>query len=159
MKKTNALRILDQRKISYQTFEYKYDPDKLSSGQIVKQNGLQEGQVFKTLVAKGDKNGVVVAVVSGVRVLDLKALAKISGNKKINLIPVKELLSTVGYIRGGCSPLGMKKVFPVFIDRRAEEFKEILVNAGVRGLLMKLKVEDLLLATNGKIEDIAIERI
>lgn len=155
MKKTNALRILDRRKIPYKTLMYQYDEENLSVENIAMNNGLRVEKVFKTLLAKGDKNGVVVAVISGKSILDFKALAKISKNKKIALVPVKELLQTTGYIRGGCSPIGMKKPFPIFVDSDAEPFDEIYVNAGVRGLLVKLRVQDLLKVTNGILAEIS----
>ncbi len=157
MKKTNALRLLDQKKIPYETLEYEYNEENLSVKKIAGDNFLKVDNVFKTLVAKGDKTGIIVAVISGSGTLNLKSLAKFSKNKKIALIAVKELLGITGYIRGGCSPMGMKKKFPVFLDVRAEDFEEIYVNAGVRGLLVKLKVEDLLIATNGTIAKIAAE--
>ena len=111
MKKTNAIRLLDQKKVIYEMLEYEYDAENLSVDKIAKANGLETPQVFKTLVAKGDKTGIVVAVIGGDKTLNFKFLAKQSGNKKIILIPVKELLGLTGYIRGGCSPIGMKKNF------------------------------------------------
>jgi len=155
MKKTNALRLLDQKKIPYETLVYEYNEENLSIKKIAGDNFLKANNVFKTLVTKGDKTGINVAVVSGTRTLNLKAFAKISSNKKVAMIPVKELLQTTGYIRGGCSPIGMKKSFPVFLDAEAEGYEEIYVNAGQRGLLVKLKVADLLTATNGVIATIS----
>lgn len=149
MKKTNAVRILDRAKIKYELIKYEYDPEHLSVGKIAKDNQLTTQQVFKTIVAKGDKTGVIVAVISGDDSINLKALAKISGNKKIALFPVKDLLNLTGYIRGGCSPLGMKKQFPVFIETLATTLPKILVNAGQRGLLMKVSTEDLVQVTKG----------
>jgi len=151
MKKTNALRLLDQKKIPYETLEYEYNEENLSVKKIAGDNYLEVDNVFKTLVAKGDKTGIIVAVISGSETLNLKALAKFSKNKKIALIPVKELLGITGYIRGGCSPIGMKKNFPIFIDAKAKDFEEIYVNAGMRGILVKLKIKDLLKVTNGTI--------
>lgn len=155
MKKTNAIRILDQQKISYHIIEYQYDEKKLAVEQIAQANGLEVEKVFKTLVAKGDKNGVVIAVVSGNKILNFKALAKVSGNKKITLVPVKDLLQLTGYIRGGCSPIGMKKAFPVFLDGVAQEMESIYINAGVRGLLIKLNPQDLLRITSGTFANIS----
>jgi len=155
MKKTNALRLLDQKKISYETLEYEYNEENLSVKKIAGDNFLKTENVFKTLVAKGDKNGVLVAVINGNQTLNLKSIAKASGNKKIALIPVKDLLKLTGYIRGGCSPIGMKKAFPVYIDNTANDFEMIYVNAGVRGILVKLKPDDLLKITNGKISGIS----
>ncbi len=157
MKKTNALRLLDQKKIPYETLVYEYNEENLSIKKIAGDNYLEVNNVFKTLVTKGDKTGINVAVISGTRTLNLKAFAKVSNNKKVAMIPVKELLQTTGYIRGGCSPIGMKKSFPVFLDVEAEEYEEIYVNAGQRGLLVKLKIEDLLIATNGNIATISEE--
>jgi len=155
MKKTNALRLLDQKKISYETLEYEYNEENLSVKKIAGDNFLKAENVFKTLVAKGDKNGVLVAVINGNQTLNLKSIAKASGNKKIALIPVKDLLKLTGYIRGGCSPIGMKKAFPVYIDNTANDFEMIYVNAGVRGILVKLNPDDLLKITNGKISGIS----
>ena len=125
MSPTNAIRILKAKKIAYTLLEYAYEEDDLSVSKIATDNGLPVEQIFKTLVAKGDKTGVVVAVVSGVQSLDLKGLAKVSGNKKIALIPVKEIQGLTGYIRGGCSPIGMKKNFPVYVDETALNFDKI----------------------------------
>ncbi len=151
MKKTNAVRILDRAKIPYELIQYAYDPNHLSAGKVAADNQIRVEQIFKTIVAKGDKTGVVVAVISGIASINLKALAKISGNKKIALFPVKDLLNLTGYIRGGCSPIGMKKTFPVFVEELATTLPEILVNAGQRGLLMKVKTEDLVKITKGTI--------
>ncbi|MFK7775137.1 MAG: Cys-tRNA(Pro) deacylase [Saprospiraceae bacterium] len=155
MKKTNALRLLDQKKISYETLEYEYNEKNLSVKKIAGDNFLKAENVFKTLVAKGDKNGVLVAVINGNQTLNLKSIAKASGNKKIALLPVRDLLKLTGYIRGGCSPIGMKKPFPVFLDESASDFETIYVNAGMRGILVKLKPDDLLKITNGELVQIA----
>lgn len=155
MKKTNALRLLDQKKIPYETLEYEYNEENLSVKKIAGDNFLKAENVFKTLVAKGDKNGVVVAVINGTQTLNLKSIAKVSGNKKISLIPVKNLLNLTGYIRGGCSPIGMKKLFPVFLDESATDFETIYVNAGMRGILVKLGPDDLLKITNGQLAQIS----
>ncbi len=157
IKKTNALRILDRKKIAYETLSYEYNEENLSVKKIAENNYLNVDNVFKTLVVKGDKKGIIVAVISGQETLDLKKLAKESGNKKITLIAVKELLGLTGYIRGGCSPIGMKKNFPVFIDTKASQFDTIYVNAGMRGLLVKLKVDDLILACQAKMVSICNE--
>jgi len=149
MKKTNAIRLLDQKKVKYEMLEYKYDEENLSVDKIAQKNGLSTPQVFKTLVAKGDKIGVVVAVIGGDKTLNFKPLAKASSNKKITLVPVKELLGLTGYIRGGCSPIGMKKKFPIFIDESATQFEELYLNAGVRGLFIKIKLGDLVKVTDG----------
>ena len=155
MKKTNAIRLLDQQKVVYKMLEYQYNPEQLSVDKIAQENGLSTPQVFKTLVAKGDKTGIVVAVIGGDKTLNFKMLAKCSGNKKIALVPVKELLGLTGYIRGGCSPIGMKKKFPVFIDESAADFEDLYLNAGVRGLFVKIKLEDLVKVTDGVVVSIA----
>ena len=155
MKKTNAIRILDQHKISYQLVAYQYDPDNLSVENIAQSNDLAVASVFKTLVAKGDKTGIMVAVVAGDAQLNYKALAKISHNKKISLIPVKEIQAVTGYIRGGCSPLGMKKPFPVYLDEAANDLDIIYVNAGQRGLLFGIKPSELIQVTNGVLAPIS----
>lgn len=147
--KTNAIRILEAASVSYQTLSYTYREDDLSLEKIAEDNQLKIGQVFKTLVAKGDKTGVVVAVIAGDSMLDLKALATLSGNKKMTLLPVKELQKETGYIRGGCSPVGMKRAFPVFLEEKAKEYDKIYVNAGARGLLISVAPEELIRLTKG----------
>lgn len=151
MKKTNAIRILDRHKVQYELVEYKYDPNQLNVAVLAEANGLEVRSVFKTLVAKGNKTGIMVAVVPGDKSLNFKALAKASGNKKLTLVAVKEIQGLTGYIRGGCSPLGMKKDYPVFLDESALELGMIYVNAGVRGLLVGLEAEDLQKATSAKV--------
>ena len=147
--KTNAIRILEAASVSYQTLSYTYTEDDLSLEKIAEDNQFKIGQVFKTLVAKGDKTGVVVAVIAGDSMLDLKALATLSGNKKMTLLPVKELQKETGYIRGGCSPVGMKRAFPVFLEEKAKEYDKIYVNAGARGLLISVAPEELIRLTKG----------
>lgn len=154
-KKTNALRLLDAQKAYYETVEYRYDTDDLSVEHIAEDNGLHLERIFKTLVAKGDKNGVAVAVVPGHKNLDLKALAKASGNKKMALAPVKDIQALTGYIRGGCSPIGMRKDYPVYLDTSALAYDVIYVNAGQRGLLVGLSPEALRRATKAVVENIA----
>jgi Cys-tRNA(Pro)/Cys-tRNA(Cys) deacylase len=141
--KTNAMRILDSLKIKYTPCEYDPDESDLSGVHIAHQIGLPEEQVFKTLVAKGDKSGPVVFVIPCAMELDLKKCAVVSGNKRVELIAVKELLGLTGYIRGGCSPVGMKKDFPTFIDETAQIFDTITVSAGVRGAVMLLSPTEL----------------
>ncbi len=143
MKKTNVLRLLDKEKIPYKTFEYNYDPDYGSAKAIAEENGISLNQVYKTLVGKGNKTGVLVAVIPSGRTLDFKALCKAAGNKKMTLVPVKELQGLTGYIRGGCSPMGMKKNYPVFLDASMEAQDLIYVNAGQRGLLVGIAPSDL----------------
>ena len=143
MKKTNAARLLDRLKIPYELVPYTYDEGDLSVEEIAAANGLRVAEVYKTLVVKGDQTGVLVAVVPGDRELDFKDLARASGNKKIALVAVKELPGLTGYLRGGCSPLGMKKDYPVYLEEQALDCAAIYVNAGARGLFLKLKPEDL----------------
>jgi len=157
MKKTNALRILERNKIPYQTLEYTYDPDNLDVRKIAADNDLDAKEVYKTLVAKGDKTGLLVAVIPGDKKLDRKALGKASGNKKINLVEISKLEKLTGYIRGGCSPIGMKSNPPVYLDASAEELDLIWVNAGVRGLLFGVGADDLVAASKAQVEDISTE--
>ncbi len=149
MKKTNALRLLDAAKITYTTFEYEYDPDHLSAKSIAANNGISLKQVYKTLVGKGNKTGIIVAVIPSGSTLDFKACCKAAGNKKMTLVPVKELQGLTGYIRGGCSPMGMKKPYPVFLDQSMDAQELIYVNAGQRGLLVGLSPADLQKVTKG----------
>jgi len=153
-KKTNTLRILEQHKIAYDTIQYHYDDENLNVAKIALDNELKLNQVYKTLVVKGDKTGVLVAVVAGDKSLSLKKIAMLSGNKKITLIPVKDLQGLTGYIRGGCSPLGMKKQFPTYFDQSAKDFDKIYVNAGIRGTLFGCNPEDLVLVAQGQWSDI-----
>ena len=154
MKKTNALRLLDKAKIKYTTFEYKYDPDYGSAKAIAEENGISLDQVFKTLVGKGNNTGVLVAVIPSNGTLDFKALCKAAGNKKMTLVPVKELQGLTGYIRGGCSPLGMKKDYPIFLDASMEAQDLIYVNAGQRGLLMGIAPSDLITITQATVANL-----
>lgn len=143
IKKTNAARLLDSLKIEYSLVPYVVDENDLSAVHVAEQ--LQEPieQVFKTLVLKGDKTGHFVCVIPGADEVDLKLTAKVSGNKNCDLIPMKEVLPTTGYIRGGCSPIGMKKPFPTFIHSTAFNFDYIYVSAGIRGLQIKINPTDL----------------
>ena len=136
--KTNVMRILDAAKIEYTPYEYEPDENDLSGVHIAQQIGLDAEMVFKTLVARGDKTGPVVFVIPSCMELDLKKCAVASGNKKIELLPVKELLGLTGYIRGGCSPIGMKKKFPTYFDESAELFDKITVSAGIKGCQLLL---------------------
>lgn len=144
MVKTNAMRMLDKAKIKYEALLYEVDENDLSGVSIAAKVGLLCGMVFKTLVAKGDKTGVIVMCIPVDKSIDLKLAAKVTGNKKIEMVAVKELLGLTGYIRGGCSPVGMKKNYPVFIDMSCAEFEKITVSAGVRGCQLLLKTQDLI---------------
>ncbi len=154
MTKTNAMRILDSAKIKYETKEYEVDENDLSGTHIADQIGLPREQVFKTLVAHGDKNGYAVFVIPCELELDLKKCASVSGNKRVELLPVKELLGVTGYIRGGCSPVGMKKRFPTYFDESAELFDEITVSAGVRGCQLLISRAEIIAVTEAICADI-----
>ena len=143
IEKTNAARLLDRAKIAYELIPYLVDEEHLAATHVAEQLGEDIACVFKTLVLKGDRTGYFVCVVPGDHDVDLKAAAKVSGNKKVDLIPMKELLPVTGYIRGGCSPIGMKKAFPTYIHASASEHPFIYISAGVRGLQLKLAPADL----------------
>ena len=151
MTKTNAMRRLDAAKIKYEIKEYEVDENDLSGTHIAEQIGLPFEQVFKTLVAKGEKSGVVVFCIPVDKEIDLKKAAVVTGNKKLEMLHVKDLLGTTGYIRGGCSPIGMKKKFPTFIVESAKNFEEITVSAGIRGAQLLLNVERLIEFVEAKI--------
>lgn len=153
--KTNAIRLLDTLQISYELREYEVDPEDLSAETVARKIGLPPEQVFKTLVAKGDRNGVCLAVVPGNAELDLKALAKISGNRKIELAPLKEVQPLTGYIRGGVTALACKKEYPVYLDEIAVLFDVISISAGVRGTQILLKPEDYIRAVKASVGGIA----
>jgi Cys-tRNA(Pro)/Cys-tRNA(Cys) deacylase len=144
IQKTNAARLLDQHKIKYGLIPYQVDESDLSAIHIAEQLDEPIECVFKTLVLKGDKSGYFVCVVPGDKEVDLKKAAKASGNKNCAMIPMKDLLPVTGYIRGGCSPLGMKKRFPIFIHETAINYPFIYISAGVRGLQLKLSPQDLI---------------
>lgn len=141
--KTNAARLLDAQKVPYELIPYQVDENDLGAQHIAEQLGEDIQQVFKTLVLKGDKTGHFVCVVPGAEEVDLKLAAKVSGNKKCDLIPMKELLPLTGYVRGGCSPIGMKKAFPTYIHTTAQSYDHVYVSAGVRGLQLKIATQDL----------------
>jgi len=147
--KTNAARLLDQLRIHYELREYEVDPEDLAAETVAKKIGLPAEQVFKTLVARGDRNGICQAVIPGDAELDLKALAAASGDRKIQLVPVKELQGLTGYIRGGVTALAGKKEYPVYVDETIELFDVVSVSAGVRGLQILLAPGDYLNATKG----------
>ena len=155
--KTNAARLLDKAKIIYELIPYEVDENDLSAVHVAASLGENIEQVFKTLVLHGDKNGYFVCVIPGEHEVDLKLAAKASGNKKCDLIPMKELLPLTGYIRGGWSPLGMKKNYPVVFDQSAENFDEIYVSGGRVGLTLKVPLKDLLNVTQGKLASITME--
>jgi len=147
VRKTNAARLLDQLGIKYELREYEVDPEDLAAESVAAKIGLPAEQVFKTLVARGDRNGICMAVIPGDTELDLKALSAASGDRKIQLVPVKELSALTGYIRGGVTALAAKKDFPVYADETVELFDLISVSAGVRGMQIVMAPAGYLRAT------------
>ena len=144
IEKTNAARLLDKAGVSYKLIPYEFDENDLAAQHVADSLGQDIARVFKTLVLHGDKTGHIVCVVPGNAEVDLKALAKASGNKKVEMILMKDLLAVTGYIRGGCSPIGMKKRFPTFFHTTALDFDTIYVSAGVRGLQIEIAPADLI---------------
>ncbi len=153
--KTIAARILDQLNITYELRAYEVNEDELDAVSVARKVNLPPEAVFKTLVARGDKTGVMMALVAADAELDLKKLATISGNKKIELVAVKELLGLTGYLRGGCSPLGAKKKYPVIIDETVILSEQVSISAGQRGLQIIMAPDDLQRATEATLADIA----
>lgn len=154
--KTNAVRLVQQAGIVCKEEFYKFDENDLNGNHAAAAIGFPPEQVFKTLVARGVKNGIMVFCIPVCCELDLKKAAKVSGDKSISLLPVKDLLATTGYIRGGCSPVGMKKKFPTYFDEVCLLFDEIAVSAGERGHQMILPTNDLLQLVDAKIVDIIV---
>ena len=152
--KTNAARLLDKAKIAYELIPYVVDENNLAATHIAEQLGENIAQVFKTLVLKGDKEGYFVCVIPGDKEVNLKSAAKFSGNKKADLIQMKELLPITGYIRGGCTPIAMRKPFPVYIHNTCLDFDYIYISAGVRGLQFKLSAVDLIEFTHADVCDL-----
>ena len=150
-KKTNAARKLDELKIEYKIVEYPVDEEHLDAIHVAQEVGMPPAQVFKTLCVRGDKNGVMFAVIPGDGELDLKALAKVSGNKRAELVALKEVLPLTGYIRGGCSPLGAKKNYPVYMDASCNDWPEIAISAGQRGMQLVVAPADRQRATNATV--------
>lgn len=155
IEKTNAARLLDRAKISYQLIPYELDENDLAAQHVADSLGQDIAMVFKTLVLHGDKTGHIVCVVPGDMEVDLKALAKVSGNKKVEMIAMKDLLAVTGYIRGGCSPVGMKKRFPTYFHSTAVDFEHIYVSAGVRGLQIQINPADLISFVGATVADVA----
>lgn len=141
--KTNVMRLLEAAGISFTVQEYEVDEKDLSGVHVAQAIGQDVDMVFKTLVLKGEKTGFLVCCIPVAEELDLKKVAKAAGDKKVEMLPMKELLPTTGYIRGGCSPVGMKKKFPTYIEETAQLFDEIAVSAGIRGAQVILNPEDL----------------
>ena len=142
--KTNVARLLDRAKVKYELIPYEVDENDLSAVHVAESLGEDIEQVFKTLVLHGEKSGYFVCIIPGEHEVNLKMAAKVSGNKKCDLIPMKDLLPLTGYIRGGCSPIGMKKHFLTFIHESCMDYPYIFVSAGVRGLQVKLSPQDLI---------------
>lgn len=154
IEKTNAARLLDRAKIAYDLVPYTVDEDNLAATHVAEELGEDIATVFKTLVLRGDRAGLFVCVIPGDKEVDLKAAARVSGNKKADLIPMKELLPTTGYIRGGCSPIGMKKPLPTFIHSTCLDHERIYVSAGVRGLQIAIAPADLVAYVGATVVDL-----
>ena len=154
IKKTNAARILDKLGIEYEIKTYEVDEEDLSAVHVAETVGMDISKIFKTLVTRGDKTGIIMAVIGGADELNLKNLAKASGNKNVEMIALKELFPLTGYIRGGCSPLGAKKNYPVFIDSKALEQEKISISAGQRGMQIILSPKDLVNAANATVANL-----
>ncbi len=152
--KTIAARILDQLHIPYELAAYEWSEDEMDAVSVALKIGLPPEQVFKTLVVRGDRTGVLVASIPGSGELDLKRLAAVSGNKKVEMVPVKEIQALTGYVRGGVSPLGMKKQYPYYLDETAGILDRLAVSAGQRGLQLVLSGPDLIRATGAKLADL-----
>lgn len=154
IQKTNVARLLDKAKIPYELVPYTVDENNLAADHVAEELGEDINQVFKTLILHGERSGHFVCVVPGNTEVDLKKAAKAAGAKKAEMIPMKELLPLTGYIRGGCSPIGMKKPFPTFFHQSALDFDVIFVSAGVRGLQLKIAPQDLIDYVNASITDL-----
>ncbi len=154
IEKTNAARLLDRAKIAYELVPYTVDEDNLAATHVAEELGEDIATVFKTLVLRGDRAGLFVCVIPGDKEVDLKAAARVSGNKKADLIPMKELLPTTGYIRGGCSPIGMKKPLPTFIHSTCLDHERIYISAGVRGLQIAIAPADLVAYVGAAVVDL-----
>jgi len=150
MKKTNAMRLLDRNKVDYNAIAYDVDESDLTAIHVAESLGQDIAKVFKTLVLEGDKTGFVVACIPGAQEVNLKNLASLSGNKKCAMIPMKNIQSVTGYIRGGCSPFGMKKQFPTYIDESVLQFDTVYISAGVRGMQIEIAPADLIRLTDAK---------
>lgn len=157
IEKTNAARLLDRAKIKYELIPYVVDESNLAATHVAEQLGEDIAMVFKTLVLVGDRTGHIVCVVPGNHEVDLKAAARASGNKWVEMIPMKELLPTTGYIRGGCTPIGMKKRFPTYIHTTALNFPFIYISAGVRGMQIKIAPTDLIAFAGAEVGELSVE--
>ena len=157
--KTNAARFLDQLGIHYELREYEVDPDDLAAEAVAIKIGLPPGQLFKTLVANGDRHGICMTAIPSATELDLKRLAAVSGNRKIHLVPVKDLQRLTGYIRGGVTAIGAKKTYPVYADNSIERFGLISISAGMRGLQILLAPADYLRVAKATLAEIALSKV
>ena len=157
MVKTNAMRMLDKAKIEYRTKEYEVDENDLSGSHAADMMGVDHGSVFKTLVLKGEKMGYLVCCIPVDAELDLKKTAREAGDKKVEMIHMKDLLAVTGYIRGGCSPIGMKKQFPTFVEESAVLYDEIAISAGLRGQQILISPQTLVTFIRGKFASLTFE--
>lgn len=155
--KTNAARLLDKAGIAYGLNSYPVDENDLSAAHVAAEIGVDAALLYKTLVLRGDRTGIFVCVVAGDAEVDLKKAARVSGNKKADLVHMKELLPLTGYIRGGCSPIGMKKQYPTYIDSHAMSHGEIYISAGIRGLQIRIAPIDLVGFVGAEVDDIITE--
>ena len=156
IQKTNAMRQLEKEKIDYTIHEYAWNEDNLNAGNAVAQVSVPFEKIYKTMVATGNQTGEIVACIPAGSKLDLKKLAAVSGNKKVDMLNIKNLEKTTGYIRGGCSPVGMKKLFPTYIAADAEALDTIVVSAGKRGMQMELSPDELIRITEGTYVDVTL---
>lgn len=153
-KKTNAARILDSAGVKYEILTHPIDSEDLSADRVAELLGVDVAVLYKTLVLNGDRSGIIVSLVAGDDELDLKKVAKVSGNKRVTMLPLRQLEQVTGYIRGGCSPIGMKHSFPLFVDSSAVERDTILVNAGSRGVQLKLNPTDIIKLLDAEVADL-----
>ncbi|MEA3508409.1 MAG: Cys-tRNA(Pro) deacylase [Synergistota bacterium] len=158
MKKTNAARLLENMGVDFELWNYEVDPSDVSAPAVAEKIGLPAEQVFKTLVAQGDRTGVLMACVPGDADLDLKALAAACGDKKVEMVHLKDVQKLTGYIRGGVSPLGTKKPYPVYLDESAMTYDRICVSAGARGLQLFIAPADLQQAAGAKLAALTKKR-
>lgn len=156
-KKTNAMRILDTHKVNYEVLEYEWEEGRGTGVHAAAELGLPEDHVYKTLVGRGAKTGLVVFCIPVAAELDMKKAARVSGNKSVELIHVKEIESLTGYLRGGCSPVGMKKLFPTYFHDAMKKLDDVYVSAGKRGMQIHLKPQDLANVVAAKFDDITME--
>jgi len=155
--KTNAMRMLDRAKVEYETREYEFDPKHLSGIELAKKNNLPVKQLYKTILVKGNRTGYLVACLEADREIDLKKVAKLSSNKSVELVHVNDLEKITGYIRGGCSPIGMKKKFPTFADTSILKHEKIFISGGRRGLQIVISPKKLIDFCQITIGDITLD--